>query len=70
MWKKMVGILGKARNTEDSLLALEIIILVLHEAMEAFQYADDSDGEIGEAASDCIDLMEDRVLGEKFSTVP
>lgn len=64
---EMVGILEKARNTADSLLALEIIILVLHEAMEAFQYTDDSDGEIGGLASDCIEVMEELVLVEKFS---
>ena len=64
---EMVGILEKARNTEDSLLALEIIIMVLHEAVEAFQYADDSDGEIGGLVSDCIEVMEDLVISEKFS---
>lgn len=64
---EMVGILEKARNTEDSLLALEIIIQVLHEAMEAFQYADDSDGEIGGLVSECFEVMEDLVLSEKSS---
>ncbi|MBK6375381.1 MAG: hypothetical protein IPF67_20525 [Saprospiraceae bacterium] len=33
--------------------------------MEAFQYADDSDGEIGGLASDCIEVMENLVLAEK-----
>jgi len=65
--EEMVGILEKARHTADRLLALEIIILVLHEAMEAFQYADDSDGEIGGLASDCIEVMENLVLAEKKS---
>lgn len=64
---EMVGVLEKARNTADSLLALEIIILVLHEAVEAFQYVDDSNGEISGLVSDCIEVMEDLVLGEKFS---
>ena len=64
---EMVGILEKARNTEDSLLALEIIFQVLHEAMEAFQYADDSDGEIGGLVSECFEVMEDLVLSEKSS---
>lgn len=35
--------------------------------MEAFQYADDSDGEIGGLASDCIEVMENLVLAEKKS---
>ena len=64
---EMTGILEKARHTADSLLALEIIILVLHEAVEAFEYADDSDGEIGGLVSDCIEVMEELVLGQKFS---
>lgn len=64
---EMVGILEKARNTADSLLALEIIIMVLHEAMEAYQYAYDSDGDIECLVSECFEAMEDLVLGEKFS---
>lgn len=65
--EEMVGILEKTRRTADSLLALEIIIMVTHEAVEAFQYADDSNGAIGGLVSDCIYAMENLVLGEKLS---
>ncbi|PTQ84946.1 putative Zn finger protein [Trichococcus patagoniensis] len=64
---EMGSLLEKARNTADSLLALEIIILLLHEAVEAYQYADDSYGDIGGLISECFDVMEDLILGEKFS---
>ena len=64
---EMGGILEKARNTANSLLALEIIIMVLHEAVEAYQYAYDSDGDIECLVSECFEVMEDLVLGEKFS---
>ena len=64
---EMGGILEKARNTANSLLALEIIIMVLHEAVEAYQYAYDSDGDIECLVSECFEVMEDLVLEEKFS---
>jgi hypothetical protein len=37
----------KARETEDTQLALDIALMLLEEAIEAFQYADDSNGDIG-----------------------
>ena len=43
----MDNVLEKARNTEDVMLSVDIALLVLDEAIEAFQYADDSDGDIG-----------------------
>lgn len=61
------SLLEKAKKTEDSLLALDIIILLLHEAVEAYQYADDSYGDIGGLVSDCFEVMEDLILGEQFS---
>ncbi|WP_314588295.1 hypothetical protein [Paenibacillus terrigena] len=45
--QEMMGVLDQACNTSDVLLALDIAFLVLTEAVEAFQYADDSNGEIG-----------------------
>lgn len=61
------SLLEKAKKTEDSLLALDIIILLLHEAVEAYQYADDSYGDIGGLVSDCFEVMEELVLGEKLA---
>lgn len=61
------SLLEKVRKTDDGLLALEIIILLLHEAVEAYQYADDSYGDIGGLVSECFEVMEDLILGEQFS---
>jgi uncharacterized Zn finger protein len=61
------SLLEKVRKTEDGLLALEIIILLLHESVEAYQYADDSYGDIGGLVSECFEVMEDLILGEQFS---
>ncbi|WP_294392623.1 hypothetical protein [uncultured Clostridium sp.] len=47
-------ILDKAENTEDLILAVDIAFLVLDEAMKAFDYADDSDGDIGMLVSETM----------------
>ncbi|MBH9967306.1 SWIM zinc finger family protein [[Bacillus] enclensis] len=44
---EMEEVAEKARQVEDTLLALEIAFLLFEEAIGAFQYADDSDGDIG-----------------------
>lgn len=54
---EMEDILEKVRNTNDILLALDIAFLLLNEAVEAFQYADDSNGEIGSLVSETIELI-------------
>lgn len=54
---EMEDLLEKSRNTDDILLALDIAFLLLNEAVEAFQYADDSDGEIGSLASEALELI-------------
>jgi len=54
---EMEDILKKASDTDDILLALDIAFLLLIEAIEAFQYADDSDGEIGQLVSETIDAI-------------
>ncbi|EDT73552.1 SWIM zinc finger family protein [Clostridium butyricum] len=54
-------ILNKAENTKDSILAVDIAMLVLDEAMEAFEYADDSDGDIGMLVSEAMDTIENIV---------
>ncbi len=56
---EMEDLLDKVRDTEDILLALDIAFLVLNEAIEAFQYADDSDGDIGGLVSETIELISD-----------
>lgn len=54
---EMEELLEKVSNTEDSLLAVEIAIMLLNEAIEAFEYADDSDGNIGQLADQAIDAI-------------
>lgn len=53
----MEDLLDKVRDTDNTLLALDIAFLILDEAIEAFQYADDSNGEIGSLVSETIDLI-------------
>lgn len=54
---EMEELLEKARNTDDILLSLDITFLLLNEAVEAFQYADDSNGDIGYLASEAMGLI-------------
>lgn len=58
---EMRDILDKVRDTESPLLALDIVLLLLREAIGSFQYADDSDGFIGELVWETIGLIEERV---------
>ncbi|MFB5763628.1 hypothetical protein [Paenibacillus medicaginis] len=44
---ELLAVLQDADKTADALLELEIALLVLEEGIEAFQYADDSNGNIG-----------------------
>lgn len=55
---EMEDLLDKVRDTDDILLALDIAFLVLEESIDAFQYADDSNGEIGCLVSEIIGLIE------------
>lgn len=48
----MVMVLEKANNTNDMILAIDIALLILDEAMKSFQYADDSGGDIGMLVSE------------------
>ncbi|PRX24056.1 putative Zn finger protein [Orenia metallireducens] len=57
-------LLGKIREIHQNnklLLALDIAFVVLEEAIEAFQYADDSNGDIGGFVSQVIDLIDEIV---------
>lgn len=56
---EMGELLEKIRDTEDTLLALDIAFLLLEESIEAFQYADDSSGEIGFLVTETIGLIGD-----------
>lgn len=62
----MEDILRKSRNTDDILLALDIAFLLLNESIRAFQYADDSNGDIGFLVSETIDLIGDIVTDGSY----
>lgn len=47
----------KAGNTDNPLLAVDIALLLMEEAIEAFGYADDSDGDIGVMAEEALELV-------------
>lgn len=55
-------LLENVRDTDNILLALDIAFLVLEESIEAFQYADDSNGEIGSLVSEIIELIEEIII--------
>lgn len=55
--QEMSEILEKARGTDNLPLALDIALLLLEETMEAFEYADDSDGDIGVLADEALELI-------------
>lgn len=57
----MKDLFEKVRDTDDPLLALDIAFLLLNEAVEAFQYADDSSGEIGSLAEETIEVIDEIV---------
>ncbi|SFE54379.1 SWIM zinc finger [Thermoanaerobacter thermohydrosulfuricus] len=59
---EMEDLLWKARDTEDIFLALDIAFLVLEEAIQAFEYADDSSGSIDLLVSDAIEVIGDIVF--------
>lgn len=44
---EMETLLEKVNHTDNIILAIDIAFLLLNEAIEAFQYADDSNGDIG-----------------------
>ncbi|MDF2925147.1 MAG: zinc finger protein [Paenibacillaceae bacterium] len=58
-------ILEKAYEVEDPLLGMEIAFLVLKNAVDAFQYTDDSGGDIGYLVSNAMDTIRGLVLQER-----
>jgi len=53
----MEELFEKIRETDDIILAIDIAFLIIDEGIEAFQYADDSDGDVGGLVSATIDLI-------------
>ncbi|MEK4870268.1 SWIM zinc finger family protein [Niallia sp. FSL W8-1348] len=59
--REMEDVIDKARNTENVLVALDITLLLLEEAIAAFQYADDSSGDIGYLVRETLELLAEMV---------
>ena len=57
--RELEDVVEKARNTENVLLALDIALLLLEEAIGAFQYADDSGGNIGFLVTETLEVIEE-----------
>ncbi|WP_298470498.1 hypothetical protein [uncultured Psychrobacillus sp.] len=55
-------LLEKIKETEDTLIAINIGLLVLDEGMKALQYADDSDGDIGSLIDETLGLIGERAM--------
>lgn len=51
-------LIEKARVTEDKLLAIDILFLVINSSIEAYEYADDSDGSIGGLIQEAFEEIE------------
>jgi Uncharacterized conserved protein len=59
--QEMMVVLEKAGETDDPLLEVDIACLVLEEAVEAFQYADDSDGDIGWLVDEALERINETI---------
>lgn len=55
--RELEDIVEKARNTENVHLAIDIALLLLEEAVKAFQYADDSNGDIGFLVTETLNVL-------------
>jgi hypothetical protein len=59
--QELSALTKKIKDTDSPIVALEMALLVLKEAIQALEYADDSDGYIGEVATDMIEIIRDKV---------
>lgn len=58
---EMNEFIEKIMNTDNVILALDMSFLLLEELIEAFQYADDSDGDIGMMVDETLEVITDIV---------
>lgn len=56
---EILSLFNDTDEIEDPMLALEIAFLVLQEGIDAFQYADDSDGDIGMLVHSVLEQIDD-----------
>ncbi len=59
--QELSEVLEKPGETANVLLKVDIACLVLEEAVEAFQYADDSDGNIGGLANEALERVHEAI---------
>jgi hypothetical protein len=57
--KELENVIEKARDSVNVRLAMDIAMLLLEEAIGAFQYADDSGGDIGFLVTKTLELIEE-----------
>lgn len=55
----LTALLDSKDSVSDDTVKLEMALMVLEEGVEAFQYADDSDGEIGGLVDDILDQIDE-----------
>lgn len=63
---EMKQVLEKSSIIKNEILALEVSILILEEAIKSLQYADDSDGNIGYLISEAINSIKEISLRKKY----
>ncbi|MEG9298253.1 hypothetical protein V6B33_17455 [Mangrovibacillus sp. Mu-81] len=61
--RELEEVAEKARQTEGVLQSLDIAVLLFEEAIGAFQYADDSGGDIGSLVDETLELIEEITSG-------
>ncbi|NFA43603.1 hypothetical protein EXM65_13690 [Clostridium botulinum] len=66
---EMEDLLELVRREKNILLSLDIAVLFLYECIEAFQYADDSNGEIGDLVTETLDLIEEIIINSDESDI-
>ncbi|MBD3920961.1 hypothetical protein H8B09_19500 [Paenibacillus sp. PR3] len=59
----MLNLLDEADSEMDSGSALEVVLMVLREGVASFQYADDSNGDIGMLVEECLERIRAIVSG-------
>ncbi|MEG1009478.1 MAG: hypothetical protein RSF67_06690 [Clostridia bacterium] len=63
--EELQPLLDKVNYTNNTILSIDIATMLLSECIEAFQYADDSNGEIGSFADEIIYSIKDKVIQSK-----
>ncbi|WP_054943823.1 hypothetical protein [Paenibacillus ihuae] len=64
---EMLALLEDKVGTQNDPLTLEIALLVLEEGVEAFQYADDSNGDIGMVVEEVLDRIGEMASSQEAS---